>query len=340
MNINRILIVGLGSVGTRHLKYLRSMFPKVDIRALTSKSSNKIKYDLNGTLNDIDEAIKFNPDFAVIASPSSNHIEVSKKFAINKIHLFVEKPLSNKSDNVEDFLYLCKKNKILLQVGYNLRYAKSLKFFKKMLQDNIIGKIYSIRCEVGQYLPNWRTDKNYSKLVSAKKDLGGGVLLELSHELDYIRWIFGEIEWVTAYVSKLSDLNIDVEDTAHITLGIKKFDNTDNKVVNLNMDFYRHDVTRKCLVIGKNGSLKWDFIKGIVQIFDKNNNKWVTLYKAKNEIDETYINQWKDFLNKINSKIYPLTSGKDGLKILKIIEAIKTSSYDLQSKKVFVGKVI
>ena len=131
MNINRILIVGLGSVGTRHLKYLRSMFPKVDIRALTSKSLNKIKYDLNGTLNDIDEAIKFNPDFAVIASPSSNHIEVSKKFAINKIHLFVEKPLSNKSENVEDFLYLCEKNKILLQVGYNLRYAKSLKFLKK-----------------------------------------------------------------------------------------------------------------------------------------------------------------------------------------------------------------
>ena len=186
-----------------------------------------------------------------------------------------------------------------------------------MLQDNIIGKIYSIRCDVGQYLLNWRTNKNYSKLVSAKKHLGGGVLLELSHELDYIRWIFGEIEWVTAYVNKLSDLNIDVEDTAHITLGIKKIDNNDNKVVNLNMDFYRHDVTRTCLVIGKNGSLKWDFIKGIVQSFDKNNNKWVTLYKAKNEIDETYINQWKDFVNKINSKIYPLTSGKDGLKILK-----------------------
>ena len=316
------------------------MFPKVDIRALTSKSLNKIKYDLNGTLNNIDEAIKFNPDFAVIASPSSNHIEVSTKFAINKIHLFVEKPLSNKSDNVEDFLYLCKKNKILLQVGYNLRYAKSLKFFKKMLQDNIIGKIYSIRCDVGQYLPNWRTDKNYSKLVSAKKDLGGGVLLELSHELDYIRWIFGEIEWVTAYVNKLSDLDIDVEDTAHITLGIKKLDNTDNKVVNLNMDFYRHDVTRKCLVIGKNGSLKWDFIKGIVQNFDKNKNKWITLYKTKNEIDETYINQWKDFIININSKKYPLTSGKDGLKVLRTIEAIKTSSYDLQSKKVFVEKLV
>ena len=316
------------------------MFPKVDIRALTSKSLNKIKYDLNGTLNDINEAIKFNPDFAVIASPSSNHIEVSKKFAINKIHLFVEKPLSNKSDNVEEFLYLCKKNKILLQVGYNLRYAKSLKFFKKMLQDNIIGKIYSIRCDVGQYLPNWRTDKNYSKLVSAKKDLGGGVLLELSHELDYIRWIFGEIEWVTAYVNKLSDLNIDVEDTAHITLGIKKVDNTNSKVVNLNMDFYRHDVTRTCLVIGKNGSLKWDFIKGTVQNFDKNKNKWMTLYKANNEIDETYINQWKDFINNINTYIYPLTSGKDGLKVLKIIEAIKISSYELQSKKVFVEKVV
>ena len=74
---------------------------------------------------------------------------------------------------------------------------------------------------------------------------------------------------MTAYVNKLSDLNIDVEDTAHITLGIKKIDNNDNKVVNLNMDFYRHDVTRTCLVIGKNGSLKWDFIKGIVKVLIK-----------------------------------------------------------------------
>ena len=131
MNINRILIVGLGSVGTRHLKYLRSIFPKVDIRALTSKSLNKNKLGLNGTFTDIDEAVKFSPDFAVIASPSSNHIEISRKFAKNNIHLFIEKPLSNKPENVEAFLHLCKENRIKLQVGYNLRYAKSLKFLKK-----------------------------------------------------------------------------------------------------------------------------------------------------------------------------------------------------------------
>ena len=87
MNINRILIVGLGSVGTRHLKYLRSMFPKVDIRALTSKSLNKIKYDLNGILNDIDEAIKTNQILLIVLN--TNHIEVSKNL-LYKIHLFVE----------------------------------------------------------------------------------------------------------------------------------------------------------------------------------------------------------------------------------------------------------
>ena len=117
MNINRILIVGLGSVGTRHLKYLRSIFPKVDIRALTSKSLDKNKFGLNGTFTDIDEAVKFSPDFAVIASPSSNHIEISRKFAKNNTHLFIEKPLSNKSDNVEDFLHLCKKTELNYKLG-------------------------------------------------------------------------------------------------------------------------------------------------------------------------------------------------------------------------------
>ena len=195
MNINRILIVGLGSVGTRHLKYLRSIFPKVDIRALTSKSLNKNKFGLNGTFNDIDEAVKFSPDFAVIASPSSNHIEISKN--LRRItFIYLSKNLYLTNLKMLKLLHLCKENRIKLQVGYNLRYAKSLKFFKKMLQDNILGNIYSIRCDVGQYLPNWRADKTIQSQFR-KEGFRRRVLLELSHELDYIRWIFGEIEWVT-----------------------------------------------------------------------------------------------------------------------------------------------
>ena len=109
--------------------------------------------------------------------------------------------------------------KSTLMVGYNLRYMKSLIKFREILSKKKIGKILSVRSEVGSYLPSWRKDTDYKKSVSAKKKLGGGVLLELSHDIDYLFWLFGKVEWVSATIYKQSNLKIDTEDTAIITLG-------------------------------------------------------------------------------------------------------------------------
>jgi predicted dehydrogenase len=103
-------------------------------------------------------------------------------------------------------------------VGYNLRFMKSLKKFREILKKNTIGKILSIRSEVGSYLPSWRPDSDYKKSVSAIKKLGGGVLLELSHDIDYLVWLFGNVKWVSSTIHRQSNLKIDTEDTAHITL--------------------------------------------------------------------------------------------------------------------------
>ena len=101
---------------------------------------------------------------------------------------------------------------------YNLRYNRSLNFFKNSFQTGILGDLHSVRCEVGHYLPYWRTNTDYRKSVSAQKILGGGVLLELSHEIDYLIWIFGSISKVNAFLTRHSSLEIDVEDTAYLRL--------------------------------------------------------------------------------------------------------------------------
>ena len=211
-------------------------------------------------------------------------------------------------------------------VGYNLRYMKSLIKFREILSKKKIGKILSVRSEVGSYLPSWRKDTDYKKSVSAKKKLGGGVLLELSHDIDYLFWLFGKVEWVSATIYKQSNLKIDTEDTAIITMGFLNNKKKNKIIANLNMDFNRHDTTRYCKVIGELGTLYWNAIDGSVRLFKKGSSKWKTLYKENIYKDKTYISELKHFIYCVKNKQTPMVDGLQGLEIIKIIEAIRKSS--------------
>ena len=211
-------------------------------------------------------------------------------------------------------------------LGYNLRYSPSLRNFRDQLRGGMIGKILSVRCEVGQFLPTWRPESDYRRGVSARKELGGGVLLELSHEIDYLRWIFGDIAWVRATITQQSLLEIDVEDSAHLTLGFMPNENPPQLIATLNMDFIRHDQTRLCTAIGSNGSLRWDGITGEVSMFEEGATSWKKLFTHSPVRDETYLAEWQEFINCINTKRVPSVTGLDGLKVLEIIESVRNSA--------------
>ena len=132
-----------------------------------------------------------------------------------------------------------------------------------------MGDLHSVRCEVGHYLPYWRTNTDYRKSVSAQKILGGGVLLELSHEIDYLIWIFGSISKVNAFLTRHSSLEIDVEDTAYLRLELSNTHQEHNPFAILTMDFIRSDSTRACYAIGSEGTLKWDGISNCVEFWEK-----------------------------------------------------------------------
>ena len=211
-------------------------------------------------------------------------------------------------------------------VGYNLRYLKSLQEFRRHVSEGLIGKPLSVRCEVGQHLPNWRPNEDYRKSVSARSELGCGVMLELSHEIDYLRWIFGEVDWVRATLLRQSELEIDVEDTVHLTIGFEKSIYGKQLIANLNMDFIRHDTTRSCTVIGDRGSLRWDGILGEVSVIQAGEQIWKTLFVNDNGIEETYILEWQEFIEAIKEKRSPAVTGEDGLRVVEIIEAARLSS--------------
>ncbi len=324
--ISRILIVGLGSIGKRHLRVARELLPNADIRVLRHQLTNEIPEYSNGCFFEIEEAINFLPQIAVIANPAPFHIAAAQALSEHRIHLLVEKPLSSSLDGVAKLIATCKKYDVTLVTGYNLRFSLSLNRFRDLLNEGVIGKILSVRCEIGQYLPSWRPNDDYRKGVSARSELGGGVLLELSHELDYLHWIFGDIEWVNATLSRQSDLDINVEDTAHITLGFFPKPNLHQLIGVVNLDFIRHDTTRICTAIGDKGSLRWNGLSGQVDIFKPKEKDWTILINKKELRDESYHAEWNNFIECVLEKKSPVVKGEDGLEVLEIIEAVKKSA--------------
>jgi predicted dehydrogenase len=328
--IERILVVGLGSIGKRHVKVIQKLYPNMKIIVLKHSQCNDLETEqlkLYKCVNNLEDALTFQPQAAIVANPSTKHLEIAKRLAYESIHLLIEKPIASTSEGVQDLIELCHSKQIILMVAYNLRFLPALREFREHIQQNKIGDIYSVRTEVGQYLPDWRPNSDYRKTVSAQRRLGGGVLLELSHEIDYLIWIFGSINWVISHMSKQSNLDVDVEDTANIILG---FENTSGYklTATLNIDFIRHDTTRQCIAIGEKGSLRWDGITGKVHYFSESENDWEEIYTQRLEKDYTYVEEVKHFMCSIESGMSPLISGECGLETILGIEAIKKSNED------------
>jgi predicted dehydrogenase len=326
MMAEKILVVGMGSMGTRHLQIAREQFSNSEIKVLVHRELSEISELSNGHLVTIEEVVQFAPEIAIIANPSSLHVTIAQTLAQMGVHLLIEKPLSNSLEGVRELIETCRENKCILLMGYNLRYLRSLQEFRELLRAGMLGEVLSVRCEVGQYLPNWRRDRDYRNGVSARKELGGGVLLELSHEIDYLRWIFGDVDWVRATLTQQSSLEIDVEDSAHLTLGFSSKTNQGQLIGTLNMDFVRHDQTRVCTAIGSKGSLRWDGIAGEVSMFEEGASSWKKLFTHSPPKNETYLAEWREFISCINMGTTPSVTGQDGLKVLEIIESARTSA--------------
>jgi predicted dehydrogenase len=319
----RLLIVGLGSIGRRHARIARSLFPNASITALRHTRSEDTPAEVDACVYSLDEAFRFDPQVAVIASPSTKHLDTAVPLAKRGVHLLVEKPIASSATGVRQLIEAADDSGITLLVGYNLRFAPSLQRFRELLLAGRIGKPLVVRAEVGQYLPGWRPDTDYRNAVSARASLGGGVLLELSHEIDYLRWIFGDVAWVSATLDRVSDLEIDVEDTAHLALA---FSAGRPMRASLNMDFVRRDSTRSCTVIGDAGTLRWNGLEGAVDIFAENATTWTRSFAHVSARDETYVEEWKHFAACVAGDEKSLITGFDGLAVMNVIDAARRSN--------------
>jgi len=331
VQIERVLVVGYGSIGQRHLRIVRSLLPDASIRVLRHQRCDSTPEYADGCMSSLAEALTFAPQAAVIASPSVFHMDSAQPLAEAGVHLLIEKPLAASPDGVRQLLETCSAGGNVLMTAYNLRFMPSLQRYRDLIQAGCIGRVISVRCEIGQYLPSWRPGADYRQGVSASSAMGGGALLELSHEIDYLRWIFGEVDSVRANLSRQSNLEIDVEDTAHLILGFAEQEGGGRLIANLNMDFVRHDTTRQCLAIGEQGSLRWNGLAGTIEIFSAGGSAWEQVFVHSPQRDESYMAEWQHFLVCIRDGTMPLVNGQDGLAALNIIQAARRSTANVEA---------
>ncbi|MBU1179646.1 Gfo/Idh/MocA family oxidoreductase, partial [Patescibacteria group bacterium] len=211
----RILVVGFGSIGRRHVKNLLSLGVDDILLYRRSKKGNEFnipEYD------DLDEALAQKPDAVLIANPTALHIPIAIKAARVGAHLFIEKPLSHNLEGVEELSRIIKEKGLISMIAYQYRFHPALQKIKELIDSGVLGKIIFGRVEVGQYLPDWHPGEDYRKGYSARKDLGGGVILTLIHEIDYLTWLLGKPKSVSSVAGHFSNLEIDIEDLAEISV--------------------------------------------------------------------------------------------------------------------------
>ncbi len=320
--MKRYLVVGSGSIARRHIANLRKIAPDCEVGCV-SASGRMLSLDETGAtiiFPKLQEAIAWNPLFAVIASPAPFHLANATEVLESNIPVLIEKPLT---DSIESFVRvsgLLDRHKHQVGVGYNLRYLSSAKKMKELVDAHAVGRISSILVDMGQYLPDWRPGTDYRSNVSARRSLGGGVLLELSHEFDYVTWLFGRFDHVYCLASNSGQLAIDVEDRADVVLS-----RADGLVVHLHMDFLQRKATRVCKVIGEQGNLVWDLIANSITL-ENQNGVQVLFADQGADRNEMYLEQLKHFSDVVNGQAIPNVGLDDAVYVVRLIDAMRASA--------------
>lgn len=258
----KVLICGLGSIGLRHAKIL-SEHLNHDVYAYRN-TKRRVEHGLNirevFSWNEV-EALR--PDVAYITNPTSLHIKTALQCASLGAHLFIEKPLSHSLDNIDFLESLCSEKGLTCYVAYCLRFHPVI----KKMREVIVGKqIYHARIVCSSFLPAWRTEGDYRKSYSVSSLEGGGVLLDLSHEFDYTRYLFGKIIEMIGVYGRASELTVDAEDFADVLVTT-----TGSIPVNVHLNFNSLLNERSVTVNFEDGYAKGDLIENKVDVFYRGN---------------------------------------------------------------------
>lgn len=259
------LLIGLGSIGLKYKNTILQHFPQSTLYAIGSANgfSEEQSKNIDRVFNNLNELDGHKIDIAIICSPATTHISYIKFLMERDVALLVEKPLAASSDGLDQLIETAKGKQTKLMVGYLLRYCDALSAFRdSIITSQELGRPISIRTVCSSYLPDWRKGREFKDSVSFSKEKGGGVLRELSHELDYLTWIFGDLKVKGASMSMGHIFESDAEESADVLLETKN----GHTPISLHLNYCSKNIERYCKVIFENGIIIADLINHTLQV--------------------------------------------------------------------------
>ena len=246
------LIVGLGSIGRRHARNWAALgLGEVWVcRQQGAAQPQPLGVEAR-VFRDLDQALAAGPEVVIVTNPTSLHVDTARRAVLAGAHVLVEKPLGHTLEGVSELLSESAARLRLLMVGYNLRFHPGLVRLRQLLHAGAIGRPLSARFEVGEYLPEWHPWEDYRHGYAARRDLGGGVILTFSHELDTACWLLGRPRRLTCLASRSGVLELDTEDLAEMTLQFE------SALASVHVDFLRRPARRLVEITGEDGILRW-----------------------------------------------------------------------------------
>jgi predicted dehydrogenase len=322
----RFCIIGRGSIGSRHAANLRSLGCD-QIIAFSRDSRSRMDADFYKrlgirTAHSLSEVRAFRPDAFIIANPTSCHMEYARIAAGMRCHIFMEKPLSDNLAGVEQLRRIFKGKGLVFCMGNNLRFHPALAALKKYVDEGRFGDIYFARIMAGQYLPDWHPGEDYRKSYSARKDLGGGAVLTLQHEIDYAYWLFGSFKALKARIMNSGALGIDVEDLAAVIIEAGS-----GALIEAHVDYLQRPAKRSIHIQGSKGSVDFSFCDSALRFYDFKRRGYRTVIGLKGyDPNKMYVDEMKDFIDCISSGRAPRSTIADGIYVLNTCIKIKKGS--------------
>ena len=334
----KVLMIGLGGIGQRHLRNLRTVLgADVEISAHDLRSNPPVltdqlqieagsnleqKYNLR-IYPDLEQALALKPDVAFVCNPTSLHIPAAIRAAQAGCHLFIEKPLSHDLEQVDELIRLIERHGLKAVVGYQMRFHPCLQRLYTLIQEKKIGRILSVRAEIGEYMPGWHTYEDYRQMYASRRDLGGGVILSQIHEFDYLYWLFGLPRNIYTLGGHLSGLEIDVEDTADTLMECEHEGHP--LPVTLHQDYIQRPLSRFCEVFGDAGKIRVDIRLLKVDVFDGSGNQTESTSYPDFQRNKLFLNELNCFLDCLQGKQTPLVDLRTGAQSLRMALAAKES---------------
>ena len=319
----KILISGLGSIGRRHLSNLQSLGYTEIAFHRSGKSTIKEELPNYPSFEDLDQAlVEFEPTVVFVCGPSHKHMEVALESVTRGAHLFIEKPIANTLDEVAELERLATSNGSTVMVGYMMRFHPLLQKIKTLIDQNAIGKLVHIRSQWGEYVPDWHPWEDYRETYAAKRSMGGGPAITLSHEIDMALWFIGEAASVHGMINNASELELDTEHGVDILIKSKA-----GTTANIHLDFYQRPPTRASDFVGTNGRIAFNYYTSRIEVFNTDRSEPVEVIDISDSFERNnmFINEIEHFFECIENNNTPITALAEGKSALEVaLQAINS----------------